>query len=200
MSAVADPEPSSIAEAWYDQLARQSQHSQGLTIGLISGQRDQNDPRCIYKIANRLVSALPNNRTKSQMLVCRLDAHCPLLGRWGNWGTGVDQQIEPIIEKSALGDWYQVEVPMILGNTAPWALQQLPKWLPKWKMRYSIILIDLGPIHLVSSRTVGRLCDSNYIVLGPNASASSQWLMQYVDYHTYCGSHIAGTLVTSFAA
>ena len=111
-----------------------------------------------------------------------------------------DPKIDPGIEKSALGDWHQIDVPMVLGNTAPWALQQLPRWLPKWKLRYGVILIDLGPIHLVASRTVGRLCDSNYIVLGPNSSASAQWLMQYVDYHSYCGSHIVGTLVSSFAA
>ena len=200
MAASSVQEESSFTNAWYEQLANQSQHSQGLTIGLISGHRDQNDPRCIYKIASRLVSAMPCNRTRSQLLVCRLDVQSPLLGRLGAWGTDTDQHVEPIIEKSALGEWFQVEVPMVLGNSAPWALQQLPRWIPKWKMRYSIILIDLGPIHLVSSRTVGRLCDANYIVLGPNSSASSQWLLQYVDYHAYCGSHIAGTLVTSFAA
>jgi hypothetical protein len=63
-----------------------------------------------------------------------------------------------------------------------------------------MILIDLGPINLIPSRTIGRLCDTNYILLGPNTSASAQWILQYVDYHTYCGSHIAGTLKSSFAA
>lgn len=184
-------------ESWYQQIARQASHSQGLTVGLISGHREPNDPRGLYKIASRLVESMANFRCHSGLLVCRLDVESRT---WSIFGEAAEQKIEPVIEKSALGDWYQVDVAMTLGNTAPWSLQQLPKWLPKWKLRYSAILIDLGPIHLVSSRTIGRLCDANYIVLGPNTSASAQWLLQYVDYHAYCGSHIAGTLVTAFAA
>jgi len=191
------PENATFTEAWYDQIARQGSHSRGFTVGLISGHRDQNDPRCIYRIAARLTKAMANYRSNSGLLVCRLEVRCPL---WGSWLATPEQKVEPIVEKSALGDWHQVDVPMTLGNTAPWSLQQLPRWLPRWKLRYNIILIDLGPIHLVSSRTIGRLCDSNYIVLGPNSTASAQWILQYADYHAYCGSHIAGTLLTGFAA
>jgi hypothetical protein len=184
-------------ESWSDELVRQTSGSACLTIGLISGHREPNDARCVYILAGQLAQRLSTRHGDSDLLVCRLEIDCPVLARFR---TVSDEPLEPEIEKSALGNWHEVEVPMTLGQSAPWALKALPRWLPKWKLRYKMILIDLGPINLIPSRTIGRLCDANYLLLGPNSSASAQWILQYVDYHTYCGSHIAGTLVSSFAA
>lgn len=187
----------SVPETWIDDLVKQAAGAQCYTLGLISGHRDPNDARCVYKLARLFADRLSKQVSNSDLLVCRLNIDCPILAKFCR---ADDSPTEPEIIRSALGDWYEVEIEMTIGQSAPWTLKALPRWLPKWKHRYSMILIDLGPINLVPSRTIGRLCDANYIVLGPNSSASAQWILQHVDYHTYCGSHIAGTLVSSFAA
>ena len=184
-------------DQWIEDLVHQAAGSQCLTIGLISGHREPNDARCIYRLAGRISHGLNGSRGNGGLLVCRLNIEIPMLPRFRK---PVEERVEPEIEKSALGNWHEVEVPMKICQTACWTLQSLPRWLPKWKLRFQMIVVDLGPIHLVPSRTIGRLCDTNYLLLGPNNCASPQWILQYRDYHAYCGSHIDGTVVSSFAA
>lgn len=180
-------------EDWIEKLA----DSTSITIGLISGHREPNDPRSVHRIAKRMSEALSAHSSHLSMLVCNLNIHTGVTVFGAKTNETLD---EPEITKSALGNWDQVQVAMRIGSSAPEPLQRLPKWLAKWKHRYSLILVDLGPIHLIPSRMLGRLCDANYLMLGPNWCASSQWLLQYVDYHEYCGSHILGTVVTTIAA
>jgi|LakMenE01Jun11ns_1017448.scaffolds.fasta_scaffold9924757_1 hypothetical protein len=182
---------------WCEQWVAKLADTPSIAIGLISGHREPNDPRSVHRIARRMSEALTAHPGRLSMLVCQLDIHT---------GGGMlskkcsETLVEPEITKSPLGNWHQVQVAMRIGASAPEPLQRLPRWLAKWKHRHSLILVDLGPIHLVPSRMLGRLCDANYLMLGPNWCASSQWLLQYVDYHEYCGSHILGTVVTTIAA
>lgn len=181
----------------FRQLAQQASEAQCLTIGLVNGHRDGNDVRCLHRLAGQLSAELAKAHCPSSLLVCHLNIEHPF---WGKLGFLEEDYEEPQIAKSPLGDWYAIDVPITLGRSAPWMLQQLPRWLPNWKQRFRLILMNLGPIHLVTSRTIGRLCDANYMLLGPNSSASADWLLQYMDYHGYCGSNIVGTIVAGFAA
>ncbi len=186
---------------WCQTLADQAAGTRNLTIGLTSGNRYANDARVLFRVAKSLTANIDQSRRNTGnsdgLLICRLDVNSAPL----NWlGSADDNAVEPIIEKSALGDWHQVEIPIVIGRVAPKSLQQVPRWLPKWKLRFRTILIDLGPMHLVPSRTIGRLCDVNYVILGPHTCASAQWINQHIDYHSECGSHIAGSVVALASA
>lgn len=184
--------------AWANEIAGITCQSKNVTLGLISGNRFSNDARVIFRIVRQLQQSLASISSDASILLCRLDVRSPssmsLLIKES------DELPEPKIERSALGNWSVVEVPMTVGNVAPRALQMVPRLLPKWKMRYNLVVIDLGPLHVVPSRIVGRLCDCNYVVLGPGSCASAQWITQYINYHEDCGSHIAGTVCATSAA
>jgi hypothetical protein len=64
-----------------------------------------------------------------------------------------------------------------------------------------MIMIDLGPMHHVPSRTIGRLCDHCYVLLGPDLCASVDWIRQHLAWHDRAGSTVGGTIIiTSNAA
>ena len=182
---------------WCEQVLQRQLPQQACVLGLISGHRDPNDLRAIARIARVMADGLAQRPGRGELLVCRLDIQPLSLDSTGQPSTA---QVEPRIDRSALGNWSAVEVPLPIGKTASWSLRQLPRWLLNWRMRYSMVLIDLGPIHLVPSRVVGRLCDENYLLLGPTSCASAQWLMQHIDFHEYCGSRVTGSLVINLAA
>jgi hypothetical protein len=184
-------------QAWCEQLATLSVQTKCLTVGITSGHREANDARAIYRIASALDDALVQLSSQPKLLLCRLEVHksslaISLLG-------DSSQQADPTVRKSALGRWNQIDIDIRLGSTLPKQLSQIPRWLPKWKMAYDLILIDLGSMHLVPSRTVGRLCDAVFVMLGPNTCASAHWILEQVDLHQQAGCHIAGTLVANVA-
>ncbi|MBX3422372.1 MAG: hypothetical protein KF752_12540 [Pirellulaceae bacterium] len=187
--------PSSL-RTWAEGMVVGRVPGRGISIGMISGHRDACDLRAVYMVAKELSLAINSIPGNQGLLLIRLSMYSKLPGM----KSGVEESVEPLVQKSALGAWHQTEISIQLGSTASPALQQLPRWVVNWKLGYSLILLDLGPIHLVPSRMLGRLCDQNFLLLGPNFCASAQWLMQFIDYHAYCGSHIAGTLVSSLAA
>jgi hypothetical protein len=182
---------------WCVDTVASNSGSKCTTIGLTSGNRYPNDARVIYRLAKSLSEALLEGRQESNLLLCRLDVKSIA---WGLFRSSENTDVEARIEKSALGSWDHVEIPIVVGNVAPKSLQQFPRLLPKWKLRYSTIIVDLGPIHQIPSRTIGRLCDANFVVIGPNSCASAQWISEQVDYHLDCGADISGTIVASAAA
>lgn len=183
---------------WADEIAGITLQSKNVTLGLISGNRSNNDARVVFQLVRQLQHSLDAKCADASMLLCRLDVRSP--SSMSLLTKEADDLPEPKIEKSALGNWGVVEVPMTVGNVAPRALQMVPRLLPKWKLRYNLVVIDLGPLHVVPSRIVGRLCDCNFVVLGPGSCASAQWITQYITYHEDCGSHIGGTICATAAA
>ena len=87
---------------------------------------------------------------------------------------------------------------MPVASSASWSLQQIPRWLPKWRESFQLILIDLGPAHLVPSRAIGRLCDTSYLLLGPKPCGSHEWIMQQLAWHHLSGSTISGSIVSTY--
>ncbi len=183
--------------SWSSELSKIVCTTKNLTIGLCSGNRFNNDARIVYRILKSLQAATAEVAPEANMLLCRLDAR--QTSPWDLVCSRDEQVAEPKLEKSALGNWDCVDVPITVGNVATRSLQQVPRWLPKWKLRYNLIVVDLGPMHLVPSRIIGRLCDGSYVILGPDSCASAQWISQYVSHHEECGAHIAGTIVAAAA-
>jgi hypothetical protein len=181
---------------WCETIAASQGQRANITIGLTSGSRTANDARVIFKIVKALQAAIAERRPKHSLLLCRLDVTSAPLELLS---TAVDIDTEARLERSALGEWDHVEIDVCIGSYAPKSLLKIPRLLPKWKLRYDTIIVDLGAIHQVPSRTIGRLCDANFVIIGPNSSASAQWIKQYVDHHTACGSHIAGSIVAAAA-
>lgn len=184
--------------AWCGHIAQVSRGAKNLTIGLTSGNRNNNDARVIYRIMKSLQASVLQQSPTASLLLCRLNVESASALRFLGFGKELSQ--EPLTAKSALGNWFQVDVPIAIGSMAPRALQQVPRWLPKWKMRYDLVVVDLGPMHQVPSRVIGRFCDSNYVILGPDTTASAQWISQFIQYHEDCGAHIGGTIVATSAA
>ena len=184
-------------QPWADHLARISRGTKSLTVGLMSGSRFSNDARAIFRMARAVQQGLTEQSLSRSLLLVRLDVHCPKIPLLGSPTTELEN--EPTIERSALGNWMSVEVPVQIGNVASPGLKQLPRWLAKWKQHYEVILVDLGPMHLVTSRLLGRFCEFNYVVLGPTSCASAQWILQHINHHEECGAHIAGSIIAAAA-
>lgn len=180
------------AEIWAAGLAHDSLLSQCTTIGLISGSRSAN-PRCVIDAyARRIADARRECRAKRPMLIVRLDVrHSVTPPR-----TGQNSELPPPTATSPLGPWCEVTVPVPIGRKAGWWLEHLPQWLPNWKREFGFLLVDLGPISEVPSRVIGRLCDGCYLMLGPEACGSHEWLLQHIAWHDHSGCTVCGTLIT----
>lgn len=180
------------AESWAAGLAHDSSLAKCTTIGLISGSRSAN-PRCVVDAyAQRIADARHECRAKLPMLIVRLDVrHSATPPR-----TGQNSELPPPTALSPLGPWREVTIPVPIGRKAGWWLEHLPHWLPNWKREFGFLLVDLGPISEVPSRVIGRLCDGCYLMLGPEACGSHEWLLQHIAWHDHSGCTICGTLIT----
>ena len=149
--------------AWAESIVREVQGCQQLTVGLISGARYGNDPRCIDRLVGVLARQAKAAGEEYSVLNVRLAVQTTeKLDR----PEGQSDRVPPAV-KSPLGNWSELQIPVPIGARASWSLLQLPSWLSTWKKAYRLILLDTGPIHLVPSRVVGHLCDINYLHLGP---------------------------------
>lgn len=166
-----------------------------VSVGLMSGSRQPVDRRVVDRLIHEATDSALANDPASRVLAIRLDVF-----ESRNLDRGIDQAPGiPVAQRSPLGNWSEVAVPMPVGMRASWSLEQIPQWLPEWKKAFSLILIDLGPINLVPSRAIGRLCESCYVLLGPDSCASHEWIMKHIAWHHQSGSVICGTVVTEFA-
>lgn len=185
---------------WAHGIAEEAKSTPCLTLGLTSGSRQGNDRRSIDQIVAEVADELQLTESSAltstqRMLVVRLEVHASR-----DLERAVDQSAKiPVPQRSPLGVWYDVAIPMPVGKRASWSLEQLPIWLPVWKNTHSLIIVDLGPVNLVPSRMVGRLCDACYLLLGPTPCGSHEWIMQHIAWHQRSGSTVCGTIVASAA-
>ncbi len=180
------------AEYWADCLAHDSLLAKCTTIGLIGGSRFSS-PRCVVDAYARLIADSRHAcKAKRPMLIVRLDVRSTDAPP----RTGPNSELPPATSVSSLGPWSEVTVPVPIGKKAGWWLEHVPHWLPSWKREFGFLLIDLGPIAEVPSRVIGRLCDGCYVLLGPEACGSHEWLLQHIAWHDSSGCTICGTLIT----
>ena len=200
MSVISPPEvkptlSSSMSAGWAAQIVRESIPAKCTSIGLTCGSREPNSRRVIDTLARELSQQALAIRRDNRLLLLRLHVFQSMsLERQDDQPQGA-----PRATASPLGDWSEVAIPMPVGKRASWSLQNLPRWLPAWKSEFRFVMIDLGPMHLVPSRTIGRLCDRCYVVLGPDACASHAWILEHVAWHDRSGSPICGTILTTVA-
>jgi hypothetical protein len=181
---------------WATSIAEETLGAKCTTLGLTNGSRAPSNRRVIDNLARMLYQQLKQVRDDTEMLVVRLNVFkSRSLDRQDDQPAGA-----PWVTRSALGPWSEVNIPVPVGKTASWSLQQIPEWMTLWKSSHSFVLLDLGAMHWLPSRMVGRLCDSCYILLGPDACASHEWILQHVAWHDRSGSTICGTIVASRAA
>jgi hypothetical protein len=185
--------PVDTAPAWAVEILQECSTKTCTAIGLINGSRFGCDRRVVDALAGMLDQARGHRRITLPMLLVRLQVEA---------GISLERPTEqmdsaPPLSPSPLGNWSEVSIQVPIGRRASWALEQLPHWLFSWKRQFPLVLIDLGPIHEVPSRIVGRLCSGCYILLGPEACASRDWILQHVAWHEQSGSTICGTLVTT---
>jgi hypothetical protein len=179
---------------WGSEVAAAAQSASTYSIGLMSGSRFSNDRRLIDRLVKNAAQDL-GDLTGASTLLLRLDCGAGPIG-----APPASRPPAPVASKSPLGQWYEICLPMPQSKTAPWALEQIPHWLPQWKLRHRLVVIDLGPMHLTPSRIIGRLCDTCYLMLGPSTCASQDWIMQQIDFHSRCGTVIAGSIVATNSA
>ncbi len=178
---------------WGSEVAASAESATTYSIGMMSGSRFPNDRRVIDRLVKSVSSELIE-LTGATTLLLRLDSAAV-----DNSGT-TSRTTPPVASKSALGPWYEISLPMPPSKSAPWALGQIPHWLPQWKLRHRLVVIDLGPMHLAPSRILGRLCDACYLMLGPSTCASHDWIMQQIDFHSRSGTVISGSVVATTSA
>lgn len=178
---------------WAKTICGQKSFQDGTAIGLVSGSRYAPDRRVIDQLAQILAQQLATQSPGSKMLVLRLDVF-----KSAKLDRAVDQYAgQPKQLASPFGNWMDATIPVPIGRGASWSLLHIPKWLAAWRKSYQLVLIDLGPINQVPSRVVGRLCKSNFLLLGPDSCASNEWIQQHVAWHQQCRSEISGSLLTT---
>lgn len=178
---------------WADSIVQDCSPHTCTTVGLLSGSRFASDRRVIDALTRVVDEARGLRRLALPMLLVRLDVvvGAPL--------ERAPEQSEaaPVPQPSPLGQWSEVTVPVPVGTRASWSLEQLPRWLYAWKRQFRVAIIELGPMHQVPSRVIGRLCDANYILLGPSTCGSRDWILQHAAWHEQSGSTICGCLLTT---
>ncbi len=180
------------AQAWAADLAQESLLTKCTTIGLISGSRDAAQRCVIDAYARCIADAFSAVRSRHAMLIVRLDDRPLAASRRDNQ----DADSLPSVAASLLGPWSEVTVAVGAGKQASDRLEKLSNLLPNWKREFGFVLVDLGPIAELPSRLIGRHCDSCFVLLGPEACGSHEWLLQHIAWHARSGSTICGTLVT----
>jgi hypothetical protein len=177
---------------WANSLAEEASMSDSLTIGIVNGSKTPSDSFAIEGLISSLSESLRDADNEARCLLIRAEPHDPL-------STISDPPSEPripVAAKSDFGCWCEASLVCNKdGNPTEGTAGMLHKWLPVWKKAFRLIVIDLGPIHGSTSRTVGRLCDGSYLLLGPTACGSQEWIMQQVAWHNQSGSTICGSLL-----
>ncbi len=183
---------SQFPSTWVSNAVEQQATGGCQLIGMTSGNRSLNDTRTIVSLARQLTAAA-NAATDSRVLLCRLNVFpSQQVERLDEQSSGL-----PAATRSPLGAWKEVTVPVPIGTMASWSLLQLPSWLATWRTAFGFVLVDIGPVSLVPARVIGRLCNANYLVLGPQSSGSHDWLLGHVDWLRDSGVNVAGTLLAS---
>lgn len=179
------------AESWAAQVAETTLLSASTTIGFSHGTRGVGRSANICSLADQVSRALYGYRRDVAMLALRLEVvHSQSLAQPPDQA---DTPPQPVV--SPWGPWWEVQVRVPVGEYASWSLLRLPRWLPYWKSRFDLILVDLGPINEVPSRTIGRLCDRWYVLLGPATSPAFEWLHHHITWHQRAGCPVSGTLL-----
>lgn len=191
------PELNSQNAKWSVALAAEAHASSCMTIGLVGGSRVANDRHAVEQVVGQVTRELQ-----------RLDAsdRCLLLHAFtdtSNRGTAAAGPLEsriPVAQRSPVGPWFEVALQTTPGGSfSDSTTACLRSWLPVWKQSFRLIMVDLGPVHEPNARALGRLCDGSYLLLGPAACGSQEWIMQQIAWHNQSGSIICGSLVVSTA-
>ena len=176
---------------WSREIALLAMNSPSCAIGLMNGARDAIDAATVRTIVAQLSEQMVSIDSQARMLHLRLNVF-----ESRNLDRAMDQPATiPVAKRCPLGPWCEVTVPLPVGATASWSLMQLPDWLPIWKESFDLLLVELGPLHLVASRAIGRLCNRNFLILGPSGCGAPDWLMQQISHHHQGGTIIDGTIV-----
>lgn len=178
-----------LLEGWQAVLDQLGTGAINFTVGLIGGSRECNDRRAVDRLAS---AALAGAAGKG--LLVRVNSEVEIVPR-RSLRAAKTVEAGPPLTPSPQGPWKETVVAMRLGLTAPPNLERLPRWLSKWKRDFSRIVIDLGAINLPVCRTIGRYCDTSFLLLGPNACAGSQWLRDQLDILSNCHVAVAGSLL-----
>ena len=167
-----------------------------LVIGLTNGCRRSVERRLLDSTVKELSRAVVGRVIDHRVLLVRTRSDLLDFEQFSR----TPMETAPRPQASPLGNWMELTVEVPLTVSAPWTLEQLPRWLTGWRQSFGVIVLDLGPINQVNSRALGRLCDGIILMLGPSGCASSQWLLQHVAWHESAGASFLGSMVSQLAA
>ncbi|MFK7737574.1 MAG: hypothetical protein AB8B50_16180 [Pirellulaceae bacterium] len=178
--------------SWTDNLVVEASSTPCLTVGVCNGGREANDRLTMDHLLGRLERSLTRFAPDRRMLSIRIDpqnmqADKPIVERM------------PIAQRSALGDYHEVQLSCERGSKNGHALNGLADWLPSWKEAFGLIVLDIGPIDSREARVSGRLCDGCYVLLGPRTCGSQEWINQQIAWHSRSGSTVCGTILAQHA-
>ncbi|MFN3189239.1 MAG: hypothetical protein ACE361_01860 [Aureliella sp.] len=179
---------------WADGLVREAMEAECLTVGVMSGGRSGNDPRSLDRLLQAITSRMKTPATNARVLAVRcIDAEL------ATSEVDVVDRI-PVAQRSPLGSYCEVELVSTERKRIAPGLNNLPNWLAEWKNAFQLILVDIGAIDSVAAKSIGRLCDGCYLLLGPYSCGSQEWIMQHVAWHNRSGSTVCGTIVAEHKA
>lgn len=181
---------------WISNLLDSQRDEACKTIGIISGSQRDNDRSSVNDLVAQVVDQAGLISTDARTLVVHLDVFASNeTERLLDQPAGI-----PANARSPLGNWREVTVPVPVGFSASWSLLNLPEWISIWRKQFGAIIIDLGPCNLVPARAIGRLCQENLILLGPDSTASHQWLSAQLLRLLDSGVKVAGSVVATRSA
>ncbi len=180
---------------WISELFKSQSEEACKTLGIISGSRHNSDTNCVTNIARQACTCAAEHGDNRALLV-HLDVFLSKeTDRLLDQPAGL-----PPTTRSPLGNWRDVTIPMPVGFEASWSLLQMPRWLSQWRKQFGVVLIDIGPCNLVPARAIGRLCSSNVVLIGPGATASTEWLSSHLRHLKDCRVTVSGSILASRAS
>ncbi|MEC8556908.1 MAG: hypothetical protein VXZ82_18040 [Planctomycetota bacterium] len=174
--------------SWSDAIVREARETESLTVGITNASRTPSDRRTLFELLAALSERIKTQKLSRQVLCVHLSCE----------EESEDSQTRvPTLQRSVVGNWSNVTIPVSKTDEKTWEEDQLSSWLALWKEAFPIILIDLGAIDSSASREIGRFTDANYLLLGPQGCGSLQWILHQVGRHQQHASSICATLVAN---
>lgn len=174
--------------SWADSIVREARETESLTVGITNASRKPCDTRTLFELLAALSECMKVQNLSRRVLCVHLSSE----EESENSQTRI-----PVPQRSAVGNWSTVTIPVSTTDEKTWEEDQLSSWLALWKEAFPIILIDLGAIDSSASREIGRFTDGNYLLLGPQGCGSLQWILHQVGRHQQHASSICATLVAN---
>ncbi|GIW97669.1 MAG: hypothetical protein KatS3mg111_1002 [Pirellulaceae bacterium] len=177
---------------WEESLGRQLAGVATLAVGVVNGSSQPISGTAWQAASAAMMRAVANTDRLARLLTVRIDG-------LREPGPAVLRRPSstPHPKRSPLGDWYETVIHPATPSVASIRCEFVTL-LASLRRQFQFLLVDAGPVDRASA--IAPYLDACYLILGPQACASTRWLRAQVDALRAHGVHLEGTLIAEFEA